>query len=110
MRMWMVPPSLMCRKHLLGEHLEVHMLVGSLRRGRSVQGFLDRGLLEPQHVRSRHKALVAEMRRRGYKHASPLLKVRVKVDGRVDVRRSARELSARCAECKALRRRVRCRR
>jgi hypothetical protein len=30
MRMWMVPPKVMCRKHLLGEHVEIHMLAGSL--------------------------------------------------------------------------------
>ncbi|MEZ0346180.1 MAG: pyrimidine dimer DNA glycosylase/endonuclease V, partial [Infirmifilum sp.] len=28
----MVPPSIMCDRHLLGEHVELHMLVGALRR------------------------------------------------------------------------------
>lgn len=62
----------MCRKHLLGEHLELHMLVGSLTKGRSIQGFLDNGLLEPQNLISRHNRLVKEMIFRGYKHNSPI--------------------------------------
>ena len=40
MRMWMLPPETMCRKHLLGEHVELHMLLGSLRRGKNIDGFL----------------------------------------------------------------------
>ena len=40
MRMWMVDPKKMCRKHLLGEHVEIHMMVGTLLKGRSIDGFL----------------------------------------------------------------------
>ena len=36
MRMWLVPPSHMCRKHLLGEHVELHMLLGTLKKGKSI--------------------------------------------------------------------------
>ena len=36
----MVSPATMCRKHLLGEHVEIHMAVASLRLGKSVDGFL----------------------------------------------------------------------
>jgi hypothetical protein len=106
MRMWMVPPATMCRKHLLGEHVEIHMLAGALSRGRSVQGFLERGLLEPQHMRSRHAALSREMKIRGYSHASPLPTVKISTHdiGHVSIRKSARNLAARCEECKALRR------
>ena len=56
MRMWMVAPGKMCRKHLLGEHVEIHMLAGSLLKGRSIGGFLADGLLEPQSMRARHAA------------------------------------------------------
>ena len=38
MRMWMVPVQYMCRKHLLGEHVEHHMLVGSIHKGLSMRG------------------------------------------------------------------------
>ena len=46
MRMWMVPPSKMCRQHLLGEHVEIHMLVGTMRKGKSMQGFYDNRLVD----------------------------------------------------------------
>jgi hypothetical protein len=100
MRMWMVDPRRMCRKHLLGEHVELHMLAGSLRRGRSIQGFLDGGLLEPQNLHTRHAALVKEMERRGYRHASPLPAVAPMPRGRVDRVAAASELSRRCSECR----------
>ena len=103
MRMWMVDPKKMCRKHLLGEHVEIHMLVGTLLKGLSIEGFLERGLLEPQSARKRHDALVAEMRARGYSHASPLPKFpRYECIVRVELERSEAELAARCPDCRRL--------
>ena len=71
MRLWPVPPQTMCRQHLLGEHVETHMMVGSLIRSKSMEGFYD-GLIDTRLIRPRHDALVAEMLRRGYRHNSPL--------------------------------------
>ena len=102
MRMWMVPPEVMCRKHLLGEHVEIHMLAGSLRRGRSIEGHLAAGQLEPASIRRRHAALALEMRRRGFKHQSPLPLVHGKVPrGRVNVAMSVKDLKKRCPDCRA---------
>ena len=102
MRMWMVPPEVMCRKHLLGEHVEIHMLAGSLRRGRSIAGFLAKSLLEPQSVSGRHRALSVEMVQRGYRHQSPLPLVHGKVPrGRVNVAMSVKDLKKRCPDCRA---------
>lgn len=72
MRMWMVDPKIMCRQHLLGEHVEIHMLLGCLRRGKNIDGFLKAKLVDPRSMFSRHEELVAEMQHRGYKHNSPL--------------------------------------
>ena len=103
MRMWMVPPRFMCRKHLLGEHVEIHMLMGTLRRARSVEGFLQLGLLAPQHAVQRHAALVREMERRGYRHASPLDALPTTVPhGRVSRATSLKELARRCPDCRKL--------
>ena len=77
MRMWMLPPETMCRKHLLGEHVELHMLLGSLRRGKNIDGFLAGKLVDPRRMFRRHEELVLEMERRGYRHASPLEEPRV---------------------------------
>ena len=62
----------MCRKHLLGEHVELHMLLGSMRRGKNMDGFLSGGLVDPQLVFARHEELVTEMTRRGFKHTSSI--------------------------------------
>jgi hypothetical protein len=97
--MWMVPPRRMCRKHLLGEHVEIHMAVASLRLGKSLQGFLDKGLLELGSLRSRHDELVVELLRRGYRHHSPLGPVPRRSDGKVDRPANALELARRCPDC-----------
>ena len=75
MRIWDVPPSLMCRQHLLGEHRELHGLWRILTEDR--QGYARhpetcrwRGKLAALY--QRHESLVEEMARRGYRHASPL--------------------------------------
>ena len=52
----MTDPKLLCRAHLLGEHRYLHALAV---RGKSVS--------------LRHSLLVAEMRRRGYVHKSPVV-------------------------------------
>ncbi len=72
MRMWMIDPKLMCRKHLLGEHRELHALVGILKKGTGIQGYLDNNLIETHNIVNRHEELVKEMTNRGYSHKSPL--------------------------------------
>ena len=75
MRIWDVDPALLCRQHLLGEHRELHGLwnIHTLgKRGYRLHPETARweGRLAALHAR--HSALVAEMERRGYAHASPL--------------------------------------
>lgn len=75
MRIWDVDPGRLCRAHLLGEHRELHAVWAVLTLGR-------KGYARHPEVRrwegrlaalyARHEALVAEMERRGYRHASPL--------------------------------------
>jgi len=99
MRMWLVPPAVMCRKHLLGEHVEMHMFVGTINKGTSIQGYIDDGLVEVQRIKERHDALATEMERRGYNHASPLPEFNSWEAGHVDPSNSQRELIRRCEEC-----------
>ena len=102
MRMWMVDPKKMCRKHLLGEHVELHILASLLLKGRSIQGFLDKFLLEPQNLYGRHEALVEEMETRGYNHKSllPHVPLQDRPIGQVFVSQSEAELVRRCKECR----------
>jgi len=47
------------------------MFAGTLLKGRSIQGYLERGLVVPNLIRLRHDELVAEMKQRGMNHKSP---------------------------------------
>ncbi len=101
MRQWSVNPEMLCRKHLLGEHVEHHMFVGSIKRGFSVEGYLRDGFLEPHTLKARHDEVAQEMLRRGYNHKSPLPNVSVSHlrNGKIDVVRNIEDLRARCKEC-----------
>jgi hypothetical protein len=72
MRMWMVPPRLMCRQHLLGEHLEIHMFLSTIKQHKKIEGYLKNNCLEPRSLKQRHDDLVNEMTTRGYKHKTPI--------------------------------------
>ncbi len=101
MRMWNIDPRLMCRKHLCGEHVEMHMFVGSIRKGKSIDGHVRLGQVETARIGERHDALAAEMILRGYKHASPLKQPECEHVGHVDAAASLAELARRCPECYA---------
>lgn len=101
MRMWNVNPRIMCRQHLLGEHLEMHMFMGYIKRGKSIQGYIQKGLVEVWQIRSRHDELVEEMKRRGYCHSSPMNEdLSNCIEGDIDVEKSLSELLDRCEECR----------
>lgn len=100
MRMWLVRPDLMCNQHLLGEHVELHMLVGSINKGISIKGYIDKGLVEIPLVRQRHKELEDEMIRRGMNHQSPLPKFSTKYVGYVDDIANKIILAERCKRCR----------
>ena len=99
MRMWMVNPRDMCRKHLMGEHVELHMLGGCLSKEKSIQGYVDTGLVETGSIYNRHSTLVKEIERRGYSHKSPLPVIDINPVGHVDIDKSIEDLSNRCNEC-----------
>lgn len=78
MRVWDVDPQKLCRKHLLGEHREIHAVFTVLNEDRS--GYRN----HPETLRwvgklpalaRRHDRVVEEMLRRGYNHRSPLPQV-----------------------------------
>lgn len=99
-RMWLVNPKKLCRQHLLGEHKELHQLVGSLRKGKSVKGHIEKGQVEIHRIKQRHKELVKEMLSRGYKHNSKLKSFKVFKAGKINILENERELERRCKNCK----------
>lgn len=72
MTQWPIDPRFLCRKHLLGEHVEHHMMVGSLRAGRieAFLGHVKRGQIAPRTIYARHQALSLELCARKYNHRS----------------------------------------
>ena len=71
MRMWGVHPDTLCTAHLLGEHVEMHMFRGTIAQGKSIAGYLTKGLVVPELIHRRHDELAVEMQARGYSHSSP---------------------------------------
>jgi hypothetical protein len=102
MRMWGVIAEVLCRKHLLGEHVEMHMFVGTINKGKSIDGYVRDGLLDTDRIEERHFLLAHEMFRRGMKHTSPLPAITVKLEARrsVDEKANLRELCRRCVDCR----------
>ena len=75
MRIWDIPPSRLCRNHLLGEHRELHamwVIITERKKGYSLHPETIRwkGKLKAMYLR--HEELVKEMINRGYDHKSPL--------------------------------------
>ena len=100
MRMWNVKPEVMCRKHLLGEHVEMHMFLSALTSGKKLDGYVRSGFVEIHNIKRRHNELAQEMVRRGYRHNSPMEdSLFLAMSGSVESRRSYEELRSRCAEC-----------
>jgi len=101
MRMWGIDPKLMCTRHLLGEHCEMHMFAGSLDLGRSVAGFIEKGLVALSRLKTRHDVLATEIEQRGYRHSSPLkTKKTWPKAGKIEVEANLIELARRCPECR----------
>src|SRR4030042_1630722 len=76
-RVWCVHISELDRQHLLGEHAELHCIVGALQdKYKAYQNhpqtlrFKDR----IEQLYFRHEQQVQEMQKRGYKHNTPLPK------------------------------------
>lgn len=104
--MWLCPPRLMCREHLLGEHSELHQISGTLanhEHGRAVvEGLAESGFVDTSLLEARHNELRLEMKRRGMDHGSPIDPPEHDEVGSTDreaVVESLWELSRRCPDC-----------
>jgi hypothetical protein len=107
--MWMAEPRFMCKKHLLGEHIELHMFAGTLKKQISIVGFIKNNLLEPLSLNQRHRELAMEMLNRGMNHNSQLnldLNESLKyleddiINYKIDKEKSLIDLISRCPDCK----------
>jgi hypothetical protein len=75
MRIWDVEPKLLCDKHLLGEHRELHaiwVILTENKRGYRSHPEVKRWEGKLRALYRRHSVLVEEMKIRGFRHQSPL--------------------------------------
>ena len=101
MRMWGVNTALLCNKHLLGEHVEMHMFAGTIKKGISTKGYEETGLVDLSKIRSRHDRIAKEMLRRGMRHKSPMDPVVEGLKGGgIDIKVNLKELKRRCPDCR----------
>jgi hypothetical protein len=98
-RMWNINCGKLCRQHLLGEHKELHQLVGSINKKKSIKGHIEKGQVEVHNIRKRHVEVVKEMKKRGYKHNSSLPKFKSFKAGKINKAANIRDLKKRCKEC-----------
>jgi len=106
MRQWVgIHPKYLCRKHLLGEHVEQHMAAEWIKNGHKLGRLQDKGFIDPGRIRQRHDACAKEMVKRGYNHQSPLDYEDEKRCNNTNKERNKRDLTGRCKECRARMRR-----
>ncbi|MFH1565413.1 MAG: pyrimidine dimer DNA glycosylase/endonuclease V [bacterium] len=75
MRIWDIFPKKLCNKHLFGEHRELHAIFSILtndKKGYRNHPETKRWVGKLKALYGRHEKLVKEIKRRGYKHQSPL--------------------------------------
>lgn len=106
MRMWMIDPRLMCKKHISGEHNEIHKHLPSLYKGVSITGRMGPpAQIQLNALQSRHDELAQYLN-----HKSPLdvdyelirHNYREHYHTRVDPDHNLADLVYRCADCRAL--------
>lgn len=103
-RMWGVNPRFLCKKHLLGEHSEMHQEVGTIKNhphGKAVvKGHAKKKQVDTSMIKERHDKLVEEMDRRGMNHDSPMdYQDELKL-GSIEVRENIKDLKERCESCR----------
>lgn len=100
MRMWLFIPQCLCNQHLKGEHCEMHMFVGTIKSGKRIDGYLEKGLVIVSKIQERHDILAQEMLKRKMSHQSPIPEFNYSgPDGFVDPVLSFLTLSKRCPDC-----------
>jgi len=79
MRIWDISPRLLCQKHLIAEHRELHAVYSVIlnsKKGYSKHPETLRWYGKLPALYKRHELLVSEMKKRNYKHKSPLIKTK----------------------------------
>ncbi len=77
MRVWDIPVKLLCDRHLLGEHAELHAVWNIITKGKKGYSAHPETLRWRESLRAlyeRHEKEAGEMKKRGFTHKSGLPK------------------------------------
>jgi len=107
MRMWMINPSMLCNKHLLGEHGEIHKHKHNFEKHHNIKGRIyPITQIEPKNMQLRHDILAKELINRGMNHNSSYIQPNINYlpenlqNAKVDINISIKDLKNRCNQCK----------
>jgi len=105
----MIDPRMLCKKHLLGEHGEIHKFRHNFVKKHSITGrMVPIVQIEPLNMKLRHDELAEEMTRRGYNHNSPYVLPDLShlseefLNAKANIGYNVIDLMERCEECKLL--------
>lgn len=107
MRMWMLPPACLCKKHLGGEYSEIFKHKHNFVKRHSMTGRVKPVvLIEPESMADRVEELREEALKRGYNYKAQYeqpdlsyLSNEIRF-AKVDLKKSIEDLSGRCPDCK----------
>ena len=105
MRMWMLDPKMMCMKHIVGEHGEIHKHRHNFVKKYNISGRI-KPIVQicPELMEKRHNELVAYLKT----HKSPYIQPNLshlsdeERFAEVDIEYNKKDLASRCPECKKL--------
>lgn len=105
MRQWFLPPILLCKDHLLGNHFEIHKHRHNFIKKHNMRKRLAYpSQIDPKLMKEDHDNIVKEMLRRGYNHNSPYEQPDVSyldhLEVKVDLDYNIQDLMERCPTCK----------
>jgi hypothetical protein len=105
--MWMIKPELLCNKHLLGEHGEIHKHRHNFVKKHNISGRIYPVVqIEPSSMKKRHDEVAKEMLKRKMNHQSDYKQPNISYlkedlrNAKVDLEKSIKDLIERCEDCK----------
>ena len=105
--MWNVWPELICMQHILGEHLELHMFLGAIKKNYKLNGYLKNGLLEINNIKIRHDILKEYIKNEktpiSEEEEKLILETHLKykcIENKIYISSNIKELYRRCENCR----------
>ena len=104
MRMWMLNITIMCKKHISGEHSEIHKHRKDFEREYSIKGRIEpQVLIQPKDMKNRHDKLAKALNHKSV-YTQPDLQnyPTYQKEAKVDKWKSLVELYRRCENCRSI--------